>query len=160
MKRLLIILTAGILISSCGDSTAPKQMEDVAKGAPAKGDIITQFNDLDIKPRFGGCDDIVDPAELKSCADKKMAKFISSNLQYPEQAKKLKVEGKAIVSFVVEPNGSLSEIMAETNLGSGLEEEAIRVMKLMNEQKQWWVAGMKDGKYQRVQLKLPINFKI
>ena len=70
------------------------------------------------------------------------------------------IEGKAVVSFVIEPNGSLSDIKAETDLGGGLEEEAVRVFELMNTEKQWWVPGMKDGKRQRVKLQLPITFRM
>ena len=163
MTRLIILLSLTLIFStSCGDKSAVKTNTSAEATATTvkTEDPEAAFDELDIKPRFGGCNDITDPAELKSCSDKKMAKFISSNLQYPENARKLKIEGKAVVSFIIEPNGSLSDITAMTNLGGGLEEEAVRVFKLMNEKKLWWVAGMKDGKYQRVKLQLPITFKM
>lgn len=156
MNKLIITLAIGLMtLVSCADQAS----SDTSKSSTTES-VITSFDDLDIKPRFGGCKDLKDEAAIKTCADKRLAKFISTNLQYPEEARKLKIEGKTIISFVVEPNGSLSDIAAETNLGGGLEEEAVRVMKLMNTQKKWWIAGKKDGKFQRVQLKLPINFRI
>ncbi len=164
MTRLIIIVVIGILaFASCGDNTSKQAVDNTAATQDTISSVekaIAAFEDLDIKPRFGGCNDIADPAKLKSCSDKKMAKFISSNLQYPENARKLKIEGKAIVAFIIEPNGSLSDISAISNLGGGIEQEAIRVFELMNEKKLWWVAGMKDGKRQRVKLQLPITFKM
>ena len=165
MTRFIIIL-AVVMISatSCGDKpqTSGENTEATAISTSDTGTtkVVASFDGLDRKPRFGGCNDVKDPVELKSCSDKKLAKFISNNLQYPENARKMKIEGKAVVSFVIEPNGSLSDITAMTNLGGGLEEEALRVFKLMNEKKLWWVAGMKDGKHQRVKLQLPITFKM
>ena len=153
---ILILFAVGVL--SC---SSPSTSETAPSSAAQNdSDVVTAFDELDIKPRFGGCNDITDPVELKSCADKKMAQFINNNLKYPETARSKKIEGKAVVSFVIEPNGSLSDIKALSTLGGGLEEEAVRVFKLMNEQKKWWVAGMKDGKRQRVKLQLPINFKM
>lgn len=118
------------------------------------------YEELDAKPRFGGCNDIKDLAKLKSCSDKKMSEFISKNLRYPEDAKAKGIQGKTLVSFIIERNGSLSDIKAVSNHGGGLEEEAVRVIELMNTQKQWWVPGEKNGKRQRVRLQLPINFKL
>jgi len=147
-------------LASCTNQPSTKDTSTTSSDSISKETVITSFDDLDIKPRFGGCNDLTEAAAIKTCADKALAKFINTNLQYPEDARKLGIQGKAVVSFVVEPNGSLTEIEALTNLGGGLEEEALRVMKLMNTQKKWWVSGKKDGKFQRVQLKLPINFKI
>ena len=161
MSRLVILLSIALLCSTaCGDQVPAKTTTTSATSNNKTEGAVASFEELDTKPRFGGCKDITDPAALKSCSDKKMAKFISSNLQYPENARKMKIEGKAVVSFVIEPNGSLSDITPMTNLGGGLEEEAVRVFKLMNEKKLWWVAGMKDGKHQRVKLQLPITFKM
>lgn len=130
------------------------------KSSSSDSGLVVSFDDLESKPRYGGCDDITDSEELKKCADKEMSAFINKHLKYPEPAKNKGIEGKAVISFIVEVNGSLSEITPMTNLGGGCEEEAARVIQLMNEQKKWWVPGMKDGKRVRVKLQLPINFKM
>lgn len=151
MSKLIWALVLSMSLAYGCDSSSAKEQE---------GQKTYSFEELDVKPRFGGCDDVTDVVEQKSCADKKMAEFITKNLKFPESAKARGIEGKAIVSFIIEPNGSLSEITPTTSFGGGIEDEAVRVINLMNVQKQWWIPGMKDGKRQRVKLQLPINFKL
>ncbi|MBT8218446.1 MAG: energy transducer TonB [Bacteroidia bacterium] len=159
MRYFVLILLTSFLLISCdqGKSTIS---EDGKKTSSKDNELVVSFDDLEIKPRFGGCDAVADPAERKKCADKEMAAFINKHLKYPETARNKGIEGKAVISFIVEVNGSLSEITPMTALGGGCEEEAMRVIQLMNQQKQWWVPGMKDGKRVRVKLQLPINFRM
>lgn len=85
-----------------------------------------------------------------------MYKFIYSIIQYPERASSIGVKGKVIVSFVVEKDGSISNIKILNNpYGFGLEEEAIRVIKMMPK----WNEGWHQGKPVRAYFNLPINFK-
>jgi TonB family protein len=83
-------------------------------------------------------------------------KFIGSNIKYPVEAKKNNIHGKVIVSFVVEKDGSLSEINIVKGIGSACDEEAINVMKLSPK----WKPGMHNGKAVRVFLSVPINFTL
>jgi TonB family protein len=83
-------------------------------------------------------------------------KFIGNNLKYPEAALKNKVEGKVLTTFIIEKDGSISDIKVEKKLGSGTDEEAIRVLKLAKK----WEPGMVNGKPVRVKYNIPINFSI
>ncbi|TWI98219.1 TonB family protein [Mucilaginibacter frigoritolerans] len=82
------------------------------------------------------------------------SKFIGSNVKYPAEAKKNAVQGKVMISFVVEKDGSLSEIKTIKGIGSGCDEEAVIVMKLSPK----WEPGIHNGKAVRVLLTLPITF--
>jgi len=84
------------------------------------------------------------------------SKFISSNVKYPTEAKKNAVQGKVMISFVVEKDGSLSEIKTVKGIGSGCDEEAVKVMKLSPK----WEPGMHNGKHVPVILTLPITFAL
>ena len=85
-----------------------------------------------------------------------MMKFVAENLKYPEQMQKDKVEGRVLLSFVVEKDGSVTNIEEVQSPHPVLTEEAIRVVKLMPK----WKPGKQDGKEFRVQFNLPITFRL
>jgi protein TonB len=84
------------------------------------------------------------------------SKFLSRNLRYPEQAQDAHVSGKAFLSFVIEKDGHLSNIVVERAAGYGFDEEATRVLKLAKA----WKPGMQNGQPVRVKYIIPINFQI
>lgn len=83
-----------------------------------------------------------------------MMKFISENRKYPAEAKAKDIHGKVIVAFVVERDGSLSDVKIRRGIGYGCDEEAIRVIKSMPK----WTPGKKNGKAVRVSFMLPVTF--
>lgn len=85
-----------------------------------------------------------------------MMKFVAENLKYPEQMQKEKVEGRVLLSFVIEKDGSVTNIEEVKSPHQVLTEEAIRVVKLMPK----WKPGKQDGKEVRVQFNLPITFRL
>ncbi len=89
--------------------------------------------------------------------DTEMLKFLGSNIKYPGDAKSSGVEGLVVLQFVIEKDGSISEVQPLKKLGHGTDEEAIRVIKLMNGQ---WTAGKQNGKEVRVRYTLPIRFSL
>ncbi|WP_259069579.1 TonB family protein [Mucilaginibacter sp. X4EP1] len=83
-------------------------------------------------------------------------KFIGSNIKYPAKAKENNVQGKVTVSFIVERDGSPSEIKVVKGIGSGCDEEAVRVMKLSPK----WEPGIHNSEAVPVILSVPINFAL
>jgi protein TonB len=77
-------------------------------------------------------------------------------MKYPEEAKELGVQGKVFVTFVVEIDGSISNVRVLRGIGSGCDDEAVRVVKSMPK----WIPGKQRGVPVRVQFNLPINFKL
>jgi protein TonB len=88
--------------------------------------------------------------------DEARIKFLQDNMKYPEEAKELGVQGKVFVTFVVEVDGSITDVKVLRGIGSGCDDEAIRVVKSMPK----WVPGKQRGVPVRVQFNLPINFKL
>lgn len=83
-----------------------------------------------------------------------MLKYLQENLQYPEDAKANNVHGRVIVKFIVERDGSLSDIKVMKGIGSGCNEEAIRLIQSMPK----WKPGKNKGKEVRVSMMVPVNF--
>lgn len=85
-----------------------------------------------------------------------LLRFIGSNVVYPEIAKRAQVEGKVMVGFVVEKDGSITSISVVKGIGAGCDEEAVRVCKLMGR----WRPGKQNGKPVRVRMVIPFQFKL
>ena len=85
-----------------------------------------------------------------------MIQFISSNIKYPADAKKQKVDGRVLVKFVVEKDGSITEVKVIKPAFPSLDAEAIRVVKAMPK----WKPGYQNGQAVRVQFAMPINFSL
>jgi len=87
--------------------------------------------------------------------DKAWAKFLGKNLRYPSQAQDDGISGRVIVSFIIEKDGTLSNITVLRPAGNGFDEEALRVLKLAKA----WKPGMQNGQPVRVRFMLPVNFQ-
>lgn len=83
-----------------------------------------------------------------------MLKYLQENLQYPEAAKANNVHGRVFVKFIVERDGSLSDIKVMKGLGNGCDEEAIRLIQSMPK----WKPGKNKGKEVRTSMTVPVNF--
>lgn len=129
----------------------PKKVEEV---------IEEIFSIVEEMPRFPGCDISGTYEEKKACADKKMLEFIYRNVKYPSVARENNVEGTAVVSFVVEKDGSISTIKILRDPGAGCGEEAVRIIELMQNMPEKWIAGRQGNQNVRVQFNLPVRFRL
>ncbi|UTN05657.1 M56 family metallopeptidase [Flavobacterium bizetiae] len=82
-------------------------------------------------------------------------KFIGKKFKMPEEAQKNKLEGKAYMQFIIEKDGSLSDIKTLQDPGYGIGDEATRVLKLSPK----WTAATQEGKPVRVMYSLPITIQ-
>ena len=83
-------------------------------------------------------------------------KFLAENLKYPRMAKESGIQGKVFIGFVVELDGSISNVTLLRGIGGGCDEESLRVTKLMPR----WIPGKQRGKTVRVMYKMPIKFTL
>ncbi|MBK0379027.1 energy transducer TonB [Mucilaginibacter segetis] len=116
----------GILIS--GDTNAFVNMDNI-------------FITVDTPPAFIG-------GELA------FYKFLAKNVKYPTKARENRIQGRVIIQFVVEKDGTLTNFKVIRKMGYGGEEEALRVLKLSPP----WKPGMQNGAPVRVQYSVPISF--
>lgn len=80
--------------------------------------------------------------------------FLSQNMVYPVTAQENGVQGRVIVSFVVETDGSITDVKVARSVDPSLDREAMRVVKAMPK----WTPGKKDGKPVRVKYTVPMVF--
>lgn len=82
--------------------------------------------------------------------------YLSKNLKYPTQARRMGIEGTVYVVFVVNTDGSIQDVEILRGIGGGADEEAVRVVR--NAPK--WEPGKQRGRPVRVKMRLPIRFKL
>lgn len=83
-------------------------------------------------------------------------KYVGKNINYPAQARRMGVEGKVYVQFVVDKDGTLNEVQAIKGIGAGCDEEAVRVVKSAPK----WNPGKQRGRAVKVRMVIPITFKL
>lgn len=120
----------------------------------------TIHSQVDEMPVFPGCAHLTNPQERSTCSMQKLMEYLSKNVQYPLAAKQKNVQGKALVSFVVNTDGSITDIELKESPGSGTGEEALRVVRQMNQLPAKWTPGQEDHKAVKVRMVLPIQFKL
>ena len=88
--------------------------------------------------------------------DEARIRFLTNNISYPQEARDAGISGTVYITFVVERDGSTSDVRVLRGIGGGCDEEAVRVIKMMPE----WSPGKQRGKPVRVQFNMPIKFSL
>jgi protein TonB len=84
------------------------------------------------------------------------AKFLRNNLRYPYLAQESEIQGKVYISFVVEKDGSITDVKVVKGIGGGCDEEAMRVIKKSPK----WKAGLQGDQAVRVRYQMPIHYAL
>lgn len=106
-----------------------------------KNDMV--FDVVEVMPQFPG-------------GQIAMLQYLMKNIKYPEQAMKEGIQGRVAVSFIVEKDGSISNVRPVLSVHPLLNKEAVRVVKSMPK----WSPGKHNGKPVRVRYNLPVMFKL
>ncbi len=86
----------------------------------------------------------------------KLMEYVGKNIKYPQIARETGIQGRVFIGFVVEPDGSVSNVKLLRGIGGGCDEEAMRVVKSMPK----WKPGKQRGKAVRVSYQIPVFFKL
>ena len=124
------------------DSLSGKGPGDKGEGI-GPGDETGIVTVIDVFPRFPG-------------GDRSRIYYLRTQIHYPEIALKSGIQGEVIVLFVIETDGSVTNVQVTKGIGGGCDEEAIRVTKNMPK----WQPGKRHGKPVRVMVKMPVLFRI
>ena len=88
--------------------------------------------------------------------DAALLKYLTDSVKYPELVKKHGVQGRVVIGFIVEKDGSLTDVKVLRHVDIALDAEALRVMKAMPN----WLPGQQDGRFVRVRYNVPMKFKL
>lgn len=134
MKTILSSILVIILLSS---GVLSAQSDTVKQASDTK----EVFNLVEIQPEFPG-------------GEKALIEYLGTNIVYPRDARESNIQGTVYIVFVLEIDGSVSNVKCIRGIGGGCDEEAIRVVSAMPN----WTPGYQRGKPVRVQFTLPIRF--
>ncbi len=124
---------------------------------PPKPKVEEIFKVVEQMPMFPGCEESGGSnEELQQCATKKMLEYIYKNIKYPAIARENGVEGTAVVTFVVEKDGSITGANVVRDPGAQTGNEALRVVNTFPT----WTPGKQRGQPVRVQFNLPVKFRL
>ncbi|TWI96663.1 protein TonB [Mucilaginibacter frigoritolerans] len=145
------VLNNSVISNVDAKGTAEKG-NDLPDVTPGNGNGSTPGPDNTVHSLGDGLDVMPEPVGGAEA----WAKFLRKNLRFPAAAQDEGVSGKVILSFVIEKDGSLSNIVVERPAGHGFDEEAMRVLKLAKA----WKPGQQNGQAVRVKYMIPINFQV
>jgi len=134
----VVILLSGSSFNRILAQTSNKESSNKTDKKPEKA-----YEKVDVAPQYPG-------------GDEALINFLASNIKYPEEAKKLGIQGKVVVTFVIQPTGEVADVKVLKGIGSGCDEESVRVIKMMPK----WKPGEMKGKTVSVKYVLPISYTL
>ena len=133
MKKTILMVIAACMMALGAQAQAKK-------GTPVPDEA---FDVVEVMPVYpGGMEGLI--------------KYLSENISYPKDAKEQQISGRVLITFVIEKDGSVTEVTTVKSVFPSLDEEAVRVVKGMPN----WKPGMQKGKVVRVKYTLPISFSL
>lgn len=139
-------------------STESDEMEEVEdiQMEEETSDEVLNFQVVESVPVFPGCEDAKNNQERKQCFQQQIMKYVGRNFKFPDMAKEMGIQGRVYINFVIEKDGSFSNIQVVRGVDKMIDEEAVRVVKSMPKVK----PAKQRGKPVRMSFTLPINAKL
>ena len=117
--------------------------EKIAEPEPVKEEETKVFDVVEQMPSFPG-----GPSALMQ--------YLNSNIKYPVVAEENGVQGRVVCTFVVEKDGSITDVRVVKSVDPSLDKEAARVVKAMPK----WIPGKQNGSAVRVKYTVPVTFRL
>lgn len=157
-KGFATLCIASLCIFTGNTQTPNQKVGNIEREGRVNYNNNTGLEDLDKKPIKQEAEKIFEidqPAEFPGGLQA-LGKWLSCNLTYPTKAQENNIEGKILVQFIVEKDGSISNPVIARGVDKDLDAEAIRIVSIMPK----WKPGMNDGKPVRSKMTLPVAFKL
>ena len=117
---------------------------EVAVEPPVAPDTTELFGDIaEQMPMFPG-------------GDRKLMEYIDTNVQYPPECEEACTQGRVVVTFVVERDGSISHAKVVKSVDPQLDAEALRVVEAMPK----WIPGRQNGVTVAIKYTIPVRFRL
>ena len=120
-----------------------KQNEVVVEKVEQKEEETKVFEVVEQMPQFPG-------------GDAALMQYLNSHIKYPVVAEENGIQGRVVCTFVVERNGSITDVRVIKSVDPSLDKEAVRVLKSMPS----WIPGKQNGSAVRVKYTVPVTFRL
>ncbi|MFN8242066.1 MAG: energy transducer TonB [Bacteroidales bacterium] len=164
MKQIFISVLFVILFVSCnnnagkrqagGESGIDKSIKDTAMVEPGQPDnvLLDETEDQSNGPVYMFIGQMPEYAG----GEKAFRDFVIKNMNYPSSAVKDKIEGRVVVKFIIRPGGKVTDIRVIRSIRADLDNECLRVMKMLPD----WKPGLVNGKEVSVSFSIPVRFML
>lgn len=164
MRQLLIVLT--LMTSVTVSAQQPDKFAFQVPEPTTESFEPKVFDVVEEMPSFGGAEYIVTYTDEKGNTHQKkkvcpsgqagLFQWLSDNIKYPVVAEENGVQGRVIVTFVVERDGTITDVKVVKSVDPSLDKEAVRVTKSMPK----WNPGKQKGEPVRVKYTMPVTFRL
>lgn len=140
------------------ESTETDQTDEIVfvEKVEEETDEIFNFAVVENRPVYPGCEKFATEDEKWECLNKNIMTHIAKNFKFPEMARQMGISGRVFVNFVIEKDGSISNVTVARGVDKLLDDEAIRVVKTLPK----FQPAKQRGKAVRMQYTVPINAKL
>lgn len=119
-------------------------------------DEVLNFAVVESVPVFPGCENMSTNEEKKACFQQQILKYVSKEFKFPEMARQMGIQGRVYVNFVIEKNGTISNVDVVRGVDPLLDDEAVRVVNELPKM----TPAKQRGKPVRMSFTLPINARL
>ena len=140
------------LVFSCQEESDIAKLDDLAE----------QYKEAETQEERAALSDaddvymVVEDQPTPEGGMKAFYQYVGQNMKYPTKARRMGIEGKVFIQFVVNKDGALTDVKAIKGIGAGCDEEAVRVIKEASA----WNPGQQKGQPVKVRMVMPITFKL
>ena len=154
-KYLLLVPVMAVALVACNlgspksEGVKADSLENVDEELPVVDTVTVAsspadaFDVVEEKPEFPG-------------GQQALMEYLQKNMKYPKEAQEKGTQGRVMVQFVIDKDGSIVEPEVVRSVSPELDAEALRVVKMMPK----WQPGKQEGKVVRVKYNLPVSFKL
>ena len=147
MKKVVALCLLAICMACENDGPEPEIVSEVLEVQPEAAEKLNDsdqvFMVVEQMPEFAGGVDAWN-------------NYLKNQIEYPQQARNEGVEGRVFVTFIVQPDGQLTDIQLIRGIGAGCDEEARKAL----EESPYWNPGVQRGKKVATRMQVAITFKI
>lgn len=144
-------------ITNASPPIIPKIKERDRPKREAPPEIEMPLDFAEQMPRFPfEADPSLSKEEIILQSHKALFEYVNKNLRYPRQALEYGAQGKVFVAFVVNEDGSISDVEIIKDIGLGCGKESLRIISNMPK----WIPGMQHGRNVKVRMRLPLKFAL
>ena len=164
----ILSISVGLVVLTCCSGTA-KKMESQSplaeRSVGIEAEEMTASNDsaeyiplplIIEEPREDICWDVVEEMPVFPGGTEALFDFLANNVQYPPMAEDVCIQGRVIITLVIDKDGSVTEPQVVKSLDPAFDQEALRVVKRMPK----WTPGKQNGKAAKVKYTLPVTFRL
>lgn len=159
----LLPLAAGLLLLNNIDAMARIMNRQATVPAPAQQTEVVSAPEttpaevaVPLPPQDDKVYEVVEVMPEFPGGQNELLKYLARNIKYPEESVKNKEEGRVSLTFIVNKDGSISDVKVVRNATPALDAEAIRIVKSMPN----WTPGKEKGKDVRVAYTVPVTFRL